>query len=174
VPEGQRRAFVASQKVDIDLKKRHARMIVATAAGSAATIGAVPIPFSDAILIVPIQVAMVAGISATFGLSLPNGFLSTLVGSMVTGTAATITGRSIVAGLVKLIPGAGTLLGGAVSATTAAAVTTAFGNAYIRTLEMLFLRHHGEPPTADEVLGTMKQQLAIESKEQALEGERGK
>jgi uncharacterized protein (DUF697 family) len=86
----------------------------------------------------------------------------------VTGTAATITGRSIVAGLVKLIPGAGALLGGAVSATTAAAVTTAFGNAYIRTLELLFTRHHGEPPTAAEILGTMREQLARPNQQQVV------
>jgi uncharacterized protein (DUF697 family) len=161
VPEGQRRAFVAAQKVDIDLKKRHARMIVATAAASAATIGAAPIPFADAALIVPIQIGMVAGISATFGLSLPEGFLSSLVASTVTGTGATITGRAIVAGLFKFVPGIGTLIGSAISATTAAAVTTAFGEAYIRSLETLFKRRQGEPPTAEEILRAVKGQLAL-------------
>jgi uncharacterized protein (DUF697 family)/predicted GTPase len=161
VPEGQRRAFVAAQKVDIDLKKRHARMIVAGAAASAAGIGAAPIPFADAALIVPIQVGMVAGISATFGLSLSEGFLSSLVASTLTGTGATITGRAIVSGLFKLVPGVGSLIGGAISATTAAAVTTAFGEAYIRALEALFRRRQGEPPTAEEILGAVKEQFAL-------------
>jgi uncharacterized protein (DUF697 family) len=161
VPEGQRRAFVAAQKVDVDLKKRHARMIVATAAASAASIGAAPIPIADAVLIVPIQIGMVAGISATFGLSLPEGFLSSLVASTLTGTGATITGRAIVSSLFKLVPGVGTLIGSAISATTAAAVTTAFGEAYIRSLEALFKRRQGEPPTAEEVLSTVKEQFAL-------------
>jgi uncharacterized protein (DUF697 family)/GTP-binding protein EngB required for normal cell division len=159
VPEGQRRAFVAAQKVDIELKKRHARMIVATAAASAAGIGAAPIPFADATLIVPIQIGMVAGISATFGLSLPEGFFTTLLGSTLTGTGATITGRAIVGSLLKLVPGVGTVIGSAISATTAAAVTSAFGEAYIRSLASLLERRQGEPPTAEEILRTVKEQL---------------
>jgi uncharacterized protein (DUF697 family)/predicted GTPase len=174
VPEGQRRAFVAAQKVDIELKKRHARMIVATAAASAAGIGATPIPFSDAALIVPIQIAMVAGISATFGLSLPDGFFTTLLGSTLTGTGATITGRAIVSSLFKLIPGVGTLIGGAISATTAAAVTSAFGEAYIRSLALLLERRQGEAPTAEEILATVKEQLALpRGKAKQLEGPEG-
>ncbi len=171
VPEGQRRAFVAAQKVDIDLKKRHARMIVAGAAGSAASIGAAPIPFADAALIVPIQVGMVAGISATFGLSLSEGLLSSLVASTLTGTGATITGRAIVSGLFKLVPGIGSVVGGAISATTAAAVTTAFGEAYIRSLEALFRRRQGEPPTAEEIIRTVKEQFSLRRKEPVAEGE---
>jgi uncharacterized protein (DUF697 family) len=147
--------------VDIDLKKRHARMIVAGAAASAASIGAAPIPFADAALIVPIQIGMVAGISATFGLSLPESFLSSMIASTLTGTGATMTGRAIVTGLFKLVPGVGTLIGSAISATTAAAVTTAFGEAYIRSLEALFKRRQGEPPTAEEILSTVKAQFGL-------------
>lgn len=165
VPEGQRRAFVAAQKVDIDLKKRHARMIVAGAAASAAGIGAAPIPFADAVLIIPIQIGMVAGISATFGLSLPEGVLSSLIASMVTGTGATMTGRAIVSGLLKFVPGVGSVIGGAISATTAAAVTTAFGEAYIRSLETLFRSRQGEPPSAEEILSAVKNQFALPRQE---------
>jgi uncharacterized protein (DUF697 family)/predicted GTPase len=171
VPEGQKRAFVAAQKVDIDLKKRHARMIVAGAAASAAGIGAVPIPFADAALIIPIQIGMVAGISATFGLSLPEGFLSSLIASMVTGTGATMTGRAIVSSLLKFVPGVGSIIGGAISATTAAAVTTAFGEAYIRSLETLFKRRQGEPPTAEEILSTVKEQFALRGKQKTIASE---
>jgi uncharacterized protein (DUF697 family)/GTPase SAR1 family protein len=171
VPEGQRRAFVAAQKVDIELKKRHARMIVATAAASAAGIGAAPIPFADAALIVPIQIGMVAGISATFGLHLSEAFLSSLVASTLTGTGATITGRAIVSGLFKLVPGVGTLIGSAISATTAAAVTSAFGEAYIRSLEALFQRRRGEPPTAEELVSTVKEEFKLGHSPRALEAE---
>lgn len=171
VPEGQRRAFVAAQKVDIDLKKRHARMIVASAAASAAGIGAAPIPIPDAVLIVPIQIGMIAGISATFGLSLPEGFLSSLIASTLTGTGATMTGRSIAGNLLKFVPGIGTLIGSAINATTAATVTTAFGEAYIRSLETLFKRRQGEPPTAEEILGTVKAQFALPAPAKQLTGQ---
>jgi len=164
VPEGQRRAFAAAQKVDIDLKKRQAHKIVATASVSAAAVGATPIPFSDAALLIPIQISMIAGITATFGLSFNNGFLSSLVATMVTGAGATLTGRAIVAGLFKLVPGVGTLTGSLIAASTAAALTTAFGETYISSLELLFTRHRGELPTAEEVLAVFQQQYTQRGK----------
>ncbi|HVC99282.1 MAG TPA: GTPase [Pirellulales bacterium] len=157
VPEGQRRAFTAAQKVDIALKKRQSHIIVAGAATAAAAAGAAPIPFADAIVIVPIQVGMLAGITATFGLSLDEGLLTSVVASMVGGSGATVVGRAIVGALLKFVPGVGTLAGGLISAGTAAALTTALGEMYIATLELLFNRHNGEPPTADEVVKTFKQ-----------------
>lgn len=154
VPDGQRRAFAAAQKVDIALKKKQSHLIVA----SAAAVGATPIPSSHAALIVPIQVGMLAGITATFGLAFNEGFLASLLGSAITGTGATMAGRAIVGGLLKLLPGAGSVVGGVISASTAAAMTTAFGEAYIAALEALFTKHGGEPPTAAEVLETFRRE----------------
>ena len=158
-PEGQKRAFVAAQKADLALKRQRSHLIVGTTASSAAGIGATPFPFADAALLVPMQVAMVAGITATYGLSFSEGFLSTLVASTVGGTAATLTGRAIVGGLLKLIPGVGSVVGGAISATTAAAVTSAFGEAYIATLDALFAKHLGEPPSQQEVLAEVRRRF---------------
>ena len=70
---------------------------------------------------------------------------------------ATMTGRGIVNGLLKLIPGVGSVVGGAISGSTAVAITTGFGEAYIAALERLFMRNNGEPPSADEVLEAFKQ-----------------
>jgi uncharacterized protein (DUF697 family)/GTP-binding protein EngB required for normal cell division len=156
VPEGLKRAFTAAQKVDIELKKTQSRAIVATAAASAAGIAAVPIPFSDAVGIVPIQIGMLAGISATFGLSIDKSFLSTIVGSIIVGAGGTLAGRSILSSLLKMIPGAGSVLGGTIAAATAAAITTAFGEAYIAALDMLFIQNNGEPPTSEEVAEAFK------------------
>lgn len=151
VPEGLKRAFAAAQKVDIELKKNQSHAIVAGAAASAAATAMAPIPFSDAIAIVPIQVGMLAGISATFGLSIDQSFLTTIVGSIITGAGGTLAGRTIVANLLKMIPGAGSVIGGTIAATTAAALTTTFGEAYIAVLEALFIKNNGEPPTSEEV-----------------------
>jgi HEAT repeat protein/uncharacterized protein (DUF697 family)/GTPase SAR1 family protein len=162
VPEGQRRAFTAAQKVDIALKKKQSHLIVTGAAASAAAVGLTPIPFADAALLVPIQVGMLAGITATFGLSFNEGFLASLVGSVITGTGATMAGRAIVGGLLKLIPGVGSVVGGAISGATAAAITTAFGEAYIASLVALF-KHGGEAPTAAEVLEKFKREYGQRS-----------
>ena len=48
LPEGVRRAFTNAQRVVIRLKVRHARAVVATAGAAAGTVGAAPIPVSDA------------------------------------------------------------------------------------------------------------------------------
>lgn len=161
VPEGLKRAFTAAQKVDIELKKTQSHAIVAGAAASAAGIAAAPIPFSDAIAIVPIQVAMLAGISATFGLSFNESFLGSIVGSIVTGAGGTLAGRAIVSGLLKFVPGLGSIAGGVIAATTAATLTTAFGEAYIAALEMLFIQNNGESPTPEDVVEAFKQKYAL-------------
>lgn len=161
VPEGQKSAFAAAQKVDLNIKKNQSHAIVATAALSAAGLAAVPIPFSDAVAIVPIQVGMLASITGVFGLSINKGFLATLISSITAGAGGSLAGRAIVSGLLKLVPGVGSVAGGAIASATAAGLTTAFGEAYIAALELLFIRNNGEPPTAEEVASTFKQQYAL-------------
>ena len=159
MPEGQRRAFVAAQKADLELKRRRARMVVGTAAASTVGVAAAPIPFADAALLVPIQIGMLAGITATYGLSIGEGFLTTLVAATLGSTVATMTGRSIVSGLLKLLPGAGSVAGGAIAATTAATLTTALGESYIAVLHKLFVDRQGEAPTNAEVLDAIREKF---------------
>jgi len=159
VPEAQRRAFVAAQKADLSLKRQKAHLVVTTSVTAAMGIAAAPIPFADAVLLIPIQLAMIASITATYGLSFSEGFLGMVVASAVGGTAATLSGRAILSGLLKLIPGAGTALGGTLAAATAGTLTTALGEAYIGVLHALFERNQGEPPSLDEVLGAVQARL---------------
>lgn len=159
VPEGQHRAFAAAQKVSIKVKKKTSHKIVASAAGVAAGIGATPIPFSDAIALVPIQVGMLAGITSAFGFSLEEGFLKTMVASVLTGTGATILGRSIATNLLKLVPGFGSVAGGAIAAGTAAAVTTAFGEAYIQTLAHLLKNKEVSEISQTDILTEFKKRF---------------
>ncbi|EYF04211.1 YcjF family protein [Chondromyces apiculatus] len=156
IPEGQRRAFIAAQKADLALKKTKAHFIVGASVSTAMGIAATPIPFADAFLLVPVQLAMIAGITATYGLDFSEGFLSTVVASTVGGTAATLSGRAIVGGLLKLLPGAGSVVGGAVSAATAGAMTTALGEAYIVALDTVLSRYGGEQPNSDAVLDAVR------------------
>ena len=50
IPEGQKKAFAAAQRISLDHKLNQAHKIVAAAAVSAAAIGAVPVPFSTCVL----------------------------------------------------------------------------------------------------------------------------
>lgn len=150
VPEGVRNAFVAAQKVSLQLKLSRAHMVVASSATAAGAIGASPIPFADAMLLIPLQVTMLAGITAVFGIPATEGFITGLVASVAGGAGATYAGRTLVSNLLKLVPGAGTAAGGVIAAGTAATLTAALGEAYLATLMLLF-ETHGRMPTPDEI-----------------------
>ncbi len=159
IPESFRRAFVAAQKASVQQKKKVSHDIVGVSATAAAAAGASPIPFSDAAILAPIQIGMLAGISSAFGLELSTAFLSTLVAAAAGATGATFVGRAIVSNLLKFIPGAGTLAGGAISATTAVVITTTLGELYISTLVALFTDSGGEAPSSDDVTHEFKKRL---------------
>lgn len=158
VPEGLRRAFVAAQKVSLQQKKNEAQSVVGIAAASALAAGATPIPFSSAALLVPIQILMLARISSAFGLTLSQSFLGTLVSTAAGATGATIAGRTIVANLLKLVPG-GSLVGGLISGATASALTTTLGEIYIATLCALFSNSEGAPPDIETIQKEFKRRL---------------
>lgn len=61
-----------------------------------------------------------------------------VVGALSTGGAAFI-GKTVATSLLKLIPGAGSIAGGAISATTAGVVTYAMGHAFIDVCNMVKL-----------------------------------
>ena len=160
VPEGHRQAFIAAQKVDFDAKKSSAHKAVAVAAAAAAAIGAVPIPFSDAVLLVPVQVGMMTRIAVIFGLSLDAQSLAKVLAGVLSTIGGTLLGRQIVTSLLKLIPGAGSLVGGAIAATTAAALTTALGEAFIFVVARWAAEHPGTAPTTEALVSGMKDFMA--------------
>ena len=159
IPEATLRAFAAAQKVSIDLKKKAARRVVVTAAAGAAVTGAAPIPFADAIPLVAIQVGMLAGISATFGVELSKAFFRTLVAAMAGTSGAAFAGRAIVANLFKFFPGVGSVAGGVVAAATAGALTTALGELYIAVLAKLSNDAGGTAPSPDDIAVEFKRSL---------------
>ena len=112
-------------------------MIVGTAVTATVGEGAAPVPFSDAFLMIPTQTAMIAGITAVYGLEVNLGIILTVITSALGVGGATIAGKTIVSNLLKLIPGAGSIVGGAISATTAGALTAALGEIYIQVADAI-------------------------------------
>ena len=138
IPESQKRAFSAALNTRnaqaLEVKREQAEKEVIISAGLAATAAAIPVPFSDAFTLVPIQVGMFAKIGATFGMKLSTTTLTTLVTSALGSSAATLLGRAIVGNIAKFLPGIGSAAGSAISATTAGTLTKAIGEAYISVL----------------------------------------
>ena len=166
VPETQRDAFSAAQKVSIKHKRQRAHAVVASAALAAGGAGAAPLPFSDALAIIPVQISMLAGISAVWGLPVSTTFLGTLVSGGLTGSAGTIGGRAVAGALLKLIPGIGSVAGGAISAGVASTLTVAFGEAYITALYVLTKDDPNQIPTAEEIRDEFMRQLKSSKIEQ--------
>lgn len=119
-------------------KKRYAQAAIATATIAAAGEGAAPIPFSDCALMIPTQLGMIASITVIFGFDVNKSILTAFLTSTLGAGGTTLLGKTIVSNLIKLIPGAGTIAGGAISAGTAGVLTAALGEAYIGIMELVF------------------------------------
>ena len=126
------------QIASLKAKKLKAQAAVATASVVAAGEGATPIPFSDCALLIPTQLGMIASITVIFGFDVNKSIITTLLSSTIGAGGATLLGKTVVSNLLKLIPVAGTVAGGAISAGTAGVITAALGEAYIGVMELVF------------------------------------
>jgi uncharacterized protein (DUF697 family)/GTP-binding protein EngB required for normal cell division len=167
IPEAQKRAYANAlstrNKKALAVKKRQAEIEVNAAASLAATAAAVPLPFSDALTLVPIQVAMFAKVGVTFGMEMSTATLTTLVTSALGASAATVVGRTIASGLLKLIPGAGSAVGGTVAATTAGTITKLLGNAYISVLNDFCEKNPGKDIDIALITSELKRRMRLKS-----------
>lgn len=132
-------------------KKKRAQAAIATATLAATGEGAAPIPFSDCALLIPTQLGMIASITVIFGFNVNKSILTAFLSSTLGSGGATLLGKTVVSNLVKLIPGVGTVAGGAISAATAGVLTAALGEAYIGIMTLVF---NGEMSIDD--LGTKR------------------
>jgi uncharacterized protein (DUF697 family)/GTPase SAR1 family protein len=126
------------QIASLEEKKRHAQAVVKTAVVAAMGEGAIPIPFSDCALLIPIQVGMIASITVIFGFDIDKSIIAALLSSSIGSGGATLLGKTVVMNLIKFIPVAGTVVSGAISSSTAGIITAALGEAYIGIMELVF------------------------------------
>jgi uncharacterized protein (DUF697 family)/GTPase SAR1 family protein len=132
-PEGVAHAITSAQRIDYARKRERAERAIKAATGAATTAGASPIPFSDAALLVPLQIGMMASIAVTYGVPLERSTAASLAAT----AAATTAGRSLVTNMIKFVPGAGTMVAAPISATVAGTFTYAMGHAWLRVCERL-------------------------------------
>ena len=136
LPDAVQSAFIAASKA-VKLKKEKAQKIVmGTVAGNFA-IGFIPIPFADSAILAGTEVAMLASIATIYGFKLEKNELISFMSALAGVGGATLLGKTIVSGLFKLIPGAGTVVGGAISGSTAAVLTYALGSSFIAVMDMI-------------------------------------
>lgn len=115
--------------VDEETRKKCHKTIHA-ASLTAAIIGCSPISFSDAFLLVPVQLTMMARLHKIFGQS-----WSESLGKSVSKELVVVgLGRSAVGNMLKLVPGVGTVAGAAVNATVASTITESLGWVTVKML----------------------------------------
>jgi len=124
LPEAYKDAFMEAQRIDQEArikaimdKRGRANAIITTAITAAATAGAVPIPLSDAAVLVPIQITMIASLAGLYGLR------QEAVKQSALPFVAKLVGIFAASSILKLVPG----LGSVVNATVAGTITAAMG-----------------------------------------------
>lgn len=132
-PDGVASALTAAQQIDQTRKRNEAEKAIGVAVAAAGAAGATPIPFSDAVVLAPIQLTMMASIALTYGIKIDRAAAASLAAT----AGATAIGRSTVGGLIKMIPFVGSVVGGAISATVASTLTFAVGHAWLEVCSRL-------------------------------------
>ncbi|WP_240651967.1 YcjF family protein [Helicobacter pylori] len=149
--ENKKKHFLSIQKVKIQERKQamieECKTIIHGASGLAGAAGAIPIPFSDALAIAPIQAGMIYKMNDAFGMDLDKSVGASLITGLLSVTAVAQVGRTLVNGFLKFIPVVGSVAGGA----TAAIITEGIGFAYLKVLEKCFNDETGEVKLPDEV-----------------------
>lgn len=136
IPEEKRKAFNNAQQADIKRKADEAYSWAKKYVAASFGVGFVPIPFADASILVPMQVTIIAHITAIFGISLSKSSLVSIVAAIGGTGGATYLGRTIVANILKFVPGSSAATG-LISGSTAALVTSALAMSYIKVLTLV-------------------------------------
>ncbi|MFP6244177.1 YcjF family protein [Helicobacter pylori] len=151
--------FLLIQKDNIQARKQamidESKTIIHIASGAAGSVGASPIPFSDALAIAPIQAGMIYKMNDAFGMDLEESVDTSLITGLLGVTAIAQVGRTLVNGFLKFIPVVGSVAGGA----TAAVITEGIGFAYLKALEKRFNDETGEVklPAVDVITSLFKE-----------------
>jgi uncharacterized protein (DUF697 family)/GTP-binding protein EngB required for normal cell division len=165
LPEAVRTAFINAQKVNVQRKLETANRSVLPFVTAAFAEGYNPLPFADAALLVPTQLAMLARLTVVFGVPVNKTLMTSIISAVLGTGGATAIGRTIVANIFKFLPGVGSLIGGTINATTAAIITAALGLAYNQVMAALVRRiYAGESVSEAEMVAMMKDRFSEQMK----------
>ena len=100
IPEVVEGALTAAQMLDMSRKKKAVASIINQAVVVAAGVGATPIPFADAAILVPNQVTMIARITAAYGLPPNRSKALAVAGSGCASGSTTVAPFSVAPGVI--------------------------------------------------------------------------
>lgn len=113
--KNKKNRFLSIQKANIQKRKQamieECKTIIHVASGATGAAGLIPIPFSDALAIAPIQAGMIYKMNDAFGMDLDKSVAASLVAGLLSVTAVAQVGRTLVNGFLKFIPVEGSVAG---------------------------------------------------------------
>lgn len=124
--ESRKAAFIHASNRNLELKREKCLEYVNYGAAAAAAAAISPIPMSDSAIISAIQLTMLSKIAAAWDLA----DIGNLVKESIVTIIAQNVGKTLAGNIIKFIPGLGSLIGAAINATVAAAVTYGIGYAF--------------------------------------------
>lgn len=111
-------------------KRKKCHKTVHAASLTAAIIGCSPIPFSDAFLLVPVQLTMMSRLHKIFGQSWSESLGKSLSRELI----VVGFGRAAVGNILKLVPAVGTVAGAAINGAVASSITESLGWVTVKML----------------------------------------
>ena len=111
-------------------KRKKCHKTVHAASLTAAIIGFSPIPFSDAFLLVPVQLTMMSRLHKIFGQSWSESLGKSLSRELI----VVGLGRGAVGNILKLVPAVGTVAGAAINGAVASTITESLGWVTVKML----------------------------------------
>ncbi len=136
MPEGMQAAEQDLASFLLNRKRVLAQAVVTTATAAAVTVGAVPVPYADAALLTPVELAEVNAIARIFGIGKEERskhFLNAIVEVGTVGAAA----KGLI-GALKAVPGLN-LGAGVINAVIAGVIVAALGEASVYAFEQIYL-----------------------------------
>lgn len=143
IPEGIRASERDIFSFNLIRRRVFAQSVVGASATAAVIVGAVPIPFADALILSPIEIGLVNGIAKIYGIDKGEDsklFIDTII---EVGTVSAVA-KAAISGL-KAIPGVN-LAAALLNAIIAGSIVTAIGEGSIYVFEKIYL---GEKSVAD-------------------------
>jgi len=136
MPEGIRAAATDIATFKLTRKRAFAHGVVGLSTASAATIGAIPIPLADAVLLAPLEVGEVNALAMVYGIN-KNEASKRFLNSIVEVGTISLIAKTAISGL-KAIPGVA--LGASVlNAIIAGCIAAAIGEGTIYAFEQIYL-----------------------------------
>lgn len=128
LPQVVRNSWDRAQQVMVSRKYKMSAAVVAGFVTTAGVIGWLPVPFADAVLLVPLQTSMFVALGGVWGLPMKK-YAAFIVSHTGLQAIMTFSGTAL-ANFLKFIPGVGTIAACIIEAGVAAALTAALGVGY--------------------------------------------